>query len=81
MALNRLCGGVSAGLRVTRVLQARQRLKLRLWHVPIVLAVNAAYAVFDAGAVFVVLISPRLRRQWLEFLIGPSGATAAQPHG
>jgi len=61
-------------LRIYRAFQARRPLGLRPWHLPVVLALNSAYAVFDAGAVFVVLLVPRLRRQWIDFLIGPIAA-------
>src|SRR5215470_14379679 len=62
-------------LRVARVWRARHRLGIRPQHAAIALAMNAGYALFDIGAVMVVLLSPRRRRQWFEFLIG-SGATA-----
>jgi hypothetical protein len=64
-------------LRLVRVFQARHALGLRPRHTPIVLAVNVAYAIFDAGAVLVVLLVPSLRRWWMEFLIGP--AAGADP--
>jgi hypothetical protein len=61
-------------LRMQRQFRARRPLGLRLRHTPIVLAVNAAYAAFDAVAVLVVLAVPTLRRRWLDFLIGTRGA-------
>ena len=57
-------------LRIVRQVRARRPLGLRLRHAPAVLAVNAAYAAFDAVAVLVVLAVPSLRRRWLDFLIG-----------
>ena len=61
-------------LRMQRQFRARRPLGLRLRHTPIVLAVNAAYAAFDAVAVLVVLAVPTLRRRWLDFFIGTSAA-------
>jgi hypothetical protein len=57
-------------LRIGRQFRARRSLGLRLRHAPIVLGVNAVYAIFDAAAVLVVLAVPRLRRRWLDFLLG-----------
>jgi hypothetical protein len=62
------------GLRMLRVFQARDAIRLRARHIPVVLGVNLGYAIFDAGAVFAVLVVPRWRRWWMEFLIGPSGS-------
>lgn len=55
-------------LRMRRVLRAGPRLGLRLVHAPVVLAVEAAYWIFDLALTLIVLGVPRLRRRWLDFL-------------
>jgi hypothetical protein len=60
--------GLRLGLRLKRVALAGRRLGIGMRHVPVVIAIEAAYWILDLLLTLVVLAVPPLRRRWLAFL-------------